>query len=346
MTGYDPIVGNSMDSIEDPGIKARIFLHDCEHGYWSFISGIRDDLQCDADFSMKTISTMQQYENERQSSTDVSTSASLSAEGSFFGISASASASYNRATNSEEIASEKVLTTYNGEIQMAKATCLTHAVSISDIVRPVFAPDFIAHLKNLHQASKSDNDQMKDDAVRAFIFEFGTHYSKTTNLGAQLIYERRFNSKSHSKEEQSRRSGCTKKEAMASVGVSGGVINTISVDGSIEKQNTTCSENAAAQTFDQGEDFESVRTISRGSRPKELSDWVDADFTPVAIKRTLSLITDLFKDEWLTSNELYGIDQDLSGSEIKSMFTTVVKKYCGLMLRNILDNNCEIEGII
>ena len=84
MTGYDPIMGNAMDSIEDPGIKSRIFLHDCEHGYWSFIGDIRDDLQCDADFSMKTISTMQQYESEKEASTAFSLEASVSAEGSFF----------------------------------------------------------------------------------------------------------------------------------------------------------------------------------------------------------------------------------------------------------------------
>ena len=343
MTGYDPIMGNTMDSIEDPGIRSRIFLHDCEHGYWSFIGDIRDDLQCDADFSMKTISTMQQYESESEASTAFSLEASVSAEGSFFGISASASASFGLATDSEERASEKVLTKYDGEIQRATATCLTHSVTISDIVRPIFTPDFIAHLKDMDAASQSGNTQKEDDAVKAFIFEFGTHYAKTTNLGAQLIYERRYRSKSDSKETESSRSGCTKMEAGASVSVSGGLGG---VEASASSSNDECKGNAEGSAFEKGESFEQTRTISRGSRPKSLADWIDADFTPVAIKRTLNLITDLFKDEWLTASEAYGIDESLSGASIKTMFEKVIKRYCGLMLTNILDDTCNIKGKI
>ena len=341
VTGYDPIIGNPLDASQDPGIKARIFLHDCRAGYWSFISDIRDDLQCDSDFSMKTISTMQQYEGERQASNDFSMGASISGKGSIFGVTVKASAAFSLATNSDEKASEKVLTKYNGELMVAKATCLTHLVSISEFVRPVFTQDFIASLKMMDAACKSNDDAKRKAAVRAFIFEFGTHYAKTTNMGAQLIYERRFSSKAKTKQEENERSECTKMEASASVGVSG-VVNEFSA--SANASNKDCSSNKDKSAFDKGESFEGVRTISRGSRPKELKNWIDSSFTPVAIKRTLNKITDLFKDEWLTANEFYGIDEDLSGSGIKTMFEEIVQKYCGLMLTGILDNDCNIKG--
>ena len=341
MTGYDPILGNPLDASQDPGIKARIFLHDCRAGYWSFVSDIRDDLQCDSDFSMRTISTMQQYEGERQASNDFSMGASFSGKGSIFGVSVKASAAFSLATNSEEKASEKVLTKYNGEIMTAKATCLTHLVSISKFVRPIFTPDFIASLEMMDAASKSNDDAMRKAAVRDFIFEFGTHYAKTTNMGAQLIYERRFSSKANTKQEENERSECTKMEASASVEVESGLSG---MSASVDASNKDCSKNKDKSAFDKGESFEGVRTISRGSRPKELKNWIDSTFTPVAIKRTLNKITDLFKDEWLTASEFYGIEENLSGSGIKTMFEEVVQKYCGLMLTGILDDDCNIKG--
>ena len=148
MTGYDFVMGNPMDVIVDPGIKARIFLHDCQFGYWDFVSDVRSDLQCDSDFSMKSISSMEEYESERTSSTSMSMAASVSASGSVFGITASASAGFARATNSDERAAEKVLSKHKGEILLAKATCLTHAVSIADDVRRYVShhSEFLAYI--------------------------------------------------------------------------------------------------------------------------------------------------------------------------------------------------------
>ena len=54
--------------MEDPGVKARIFMHDCSHGYYGFVTDIGEDVQCDSGFSMKTISSMEEYEEERKSS--------------------------------------------------------------------------------------------------------------------------------------------------------------------------------------------------------------------------------------------------------------------------------------
>ena len=42
------------------------------------------------------------------------------------------------ATDSNERASERVLSELDGEIEMAKATCFTHSVTIAENVRPVF----------------------------------------------------------------------------------------------------------------------------------------------------------------------------------------------------------------
>ena len=87
LTGYDAIKGNPMNSLSDPGVKARIFLHDCKFGFFDFVSDIRNNLQCDSDFSMKSIESMQEYEQERKSSNEFSAGASVSAKGGFMGSS-------------------------------------------------------------------------------------------------------------------------------------------------------------------------------------------------------------------------------------------------------------------
>ena len=341
VTGYDFVLGNPLDSIDDPGVKARIFLHDCKFGYWDFIADVRNDLQCDSDFSMKSISSMEEYEDERTSSTQMSMGISASIGGSGFGITASASGSYARATNSDERAAETVLSKYKGEILMAKATCLTHAVAIANYVRPVFTTDFIKSLEDMDAAAKSSDNKMKRESVASFVREFGTHYMKEINLGAQLVYERRFKEKSKSSSEKNDRSGCVKDEAKASVSASGfGVKGSLSGNYSQNK----CNGVKQGSAFAANEGFEGVKTISRGSRPKELKSWIDAKFTPVAIKRTLDKITTLFKDKWLTKSKHYGFKKSLSGSKITKMFLDIIPNYCQIMMEGILDADCKVIG--
>ena len=343
MKGYDFVKGNPLDSMDDPGIAGRIFYQDCGDGFFNFILEVTDDLRCDSDFSAKTISSMDEYEAERTSSNSFSVSGAVSAEGSAFGISASASAAYARSTNSDEQASESILSKHNGEIVIAKATCLTHSVSISDFVRPVFTSAFIDGLKFLDGATKSDNVTIQEQSVARFIREFGTHYSQTTQLGSDLVYERRFDSKATSASEKAKRASCVKQEASASVSVEGGVASG-SAEFGMDKEDCSSEAKGSANAAEEG--FESTRTVSRGSRPKELNDWVDADFTPVPIKRSLTPMSELFRDEWLEMNADYGFDVTLSGTKIKHMFDAAAKKYCQIMEPGILDENCEVIGKI
>ena len=345
MTGYDPIIGNPEDSLSDPGMKARIFLHDCDSGYYGFISDIGPDLQCDSDFSMKSFTSTNFYESERTSSTDFSMSASASVSGKVWGVSASASANYARATNEQQQASSAVLETYSGEIWQAKATCLTHTVSISDSVRPLFTQDFIAHLIKLDAASKSNNVVHMKTAVKNFVMEFGTHFSKTTKLGAQLVYERRLSSQSQDVQEKESRSSCVKDEAGASISASyDGAVNSVSAEAEASVSNQDCNSVSDNSYFGMTESFESTRIVSRGSRPKSLTAWIDSDFNPVPIVRYLEKVTALFKDEWMEKSIWYGFQNSLSGTLIESMFSQIITNYCSLLLEGILDDNCNLIG--
>ena len=341
MTGYDAIQGNPLSSLVDPGVRARIFLHDCKFGYFGFVSDVRNNLQCDSDFSMKSIESMDAYEQERKESNTFSAGGKISASGTFWGIKASASASYNRATDSDSQASEKVLNKYKGEITRAKATCLTHSVSIADAVRPVFTPDFIGHLEELDAATISEDMEVQKLAVANFVKEFGTHYSKVTKLGAQLIYERRFENTAKSSEERSERNACVKDEASISVGVESAVAK---VSAEAGFSNKDCEGVKSGSEFSNTEGFEAVKTISRGSRPTDLKKWIDATFTPIPIRRLLEDISTLFKDKWMTKSVFYGFEKDLSGARMKAMYDRNIGQYCSLVLYGVLDENCEVIG--
>ena len=341
MSGYDAITGNPADSIVDPGVKARIFLHDCESGYYNFISDVSNDLNCDSDFTMRTISSIEEYDSERTSSVDFAYSVAVSVSSSFWGIDASASASYARATNSDERAAEKVFEEYNGEIVLAEATCIIESVSIADAVRPVYTQNFINHLMIMDEASASDDTTLKRNAVKNFINEFGTHFMKTTKLGAQLTFERRFESKSNTVGEELARSKCVHEEASASVSASGWGTS-VDVEGSLDSE--VCGELYEFSEFGLHQGIEGTKTLSRGSRPKELAAWIDEEFIPVPVKRYLEQITVLFKDEWLTQSSFYGFERDLAGSNITLMFEQIIPDYCSLMLEGILYEDCSVIG--
>ena len=339
MTGYDPILGNPEDSLADPGMKARIFLHDCDGGYYGFISDIGPDMQCDSDFTMTSFTSMSQYESSRTSSTQFSMGASVGVSGSYLGFSGSASAAYSRATNSDQQASASVLENYSGEIWQASATCLTHTVSISDSVRPIFTQGFIAHLIKLNDAAISNNGVLKRAAVKNFVMEFGTHYAKTTKLGASMVYERRLSSQSKTTSEKDSRSSCVKNEASAAISASyDGAFSSASVNAEASASNNDCSSVSQASNFGLSESFESTRIVSRGSRPKSLGEWINSDFNPVPIIRYLDDITSLFKDEWLEKSTFYGFERSLSGSSMKSMYSQIIESYCGLLLEGITFN--------
>ena len=68
MDGYDNVKSNRFNPSGDPGITNRIFLHDCFEGYYDFVSDVRLNMNCQSDFSMKSITTTEEYNEERGSS--------------------------------------------------------------------------------------------------------------------------------------------------------------------------------------------------------------------------------------------------------------------------------------
>ena len=87
MHGYNTYFANPYDDEGDPAVRSRIFLHDCstnietdsKDGYFDFIGDVRTDMHCDSDFSLKSITSAEEYNEERSSSNDFNLAASASA---------------------------------------------------------------------------------------------------------------------------------------------------------------------------------------------------------------------------------------------------------------------------
>ena len=227
---------------------------------------------------------------------------------------------------------------------MATATCLTQAVSISNYVRPVFTRDFVNGLRTLDDAYFKGIEQRKN-AVKMFVHEFGTHYIEHTNMGAQLIYEKRFNERTHNSTEDKIRHVCTKIEAQAVVSTSSNTVFRYNTSTEINATLSECDKIRNKYHLEASESSDAVKIVTRGSRPKDLTAWVDADFKSVPIHRRLRRLNDLFRDEWLTHNDLYGIQTSLSGARINAVWDEILPdEYCSLMLSNVLDQSCKPFG--
>ena len=208
-------------------------------------------------------------------------------------------------------------------------------------MRPVFTPNFIAGLTMLDEASLTDDESTRKTAIVKFLKEFGTHFMERTSLGSELIYEHIFTTTASSKEERENRQKCVKSEAEGSV--SGGGFGA-ELSASLGVGTGKCEESATDSAFEESESSEISKTIARGSRPKDLSNWVDADFTPVPIHRELQTMTELFQTNWLGKDIFYGFEKSLNGQKMKELFDEYVtnnpEKVCELLMNNFLNKDC------
>ena len=87
--------------------------------------------------------------------------------------------------------------------------------------------------------------------------------------------------------------------------------------------------------------------MSTASRPIPLDEWAkDADLFeyPTPIGKKLSMLSKLFRSEWLSSSKEYGIDGhcQLDADGMKKLFEERMSSYCKLML----DIECtKLKGI-
>ena len=162
---------------------------------------------------------------------------------------------------------------------ISKATCNTIDLTFNPYLRPKFSDGFIAALGDIQKAIDSGSQLKQDLAMKQFMKTFGTHYSIKTQLGAMLIFEERFTSRSTDSKQSTSRNECSKWAANGCIG--GGASGSLGGVFDFESRTTACAGYSSGKCS--GSDYDSSwgdknslsRTTSRtiGSYPTDLNDW-------------------------------------------------------------------------
>jgi len=331
MSGYDVSKSTPYSKDGDKGMLSPIFnpiyTEDGKVILEDFIAKAGEEVLCEKSFSTKTITSYTAYRKEKGSSMEFSAGGSVSAGG--WGVEAKVGYEYGETKEDREVLD--MFETNQGEIVMTTLSCSIYVVEIARFIKPVFMENFINGMRLLANGAVSSNDATKRNNFMGFLAEFGTHYQKQTRLGAKMIYEKRFSTRSKSKSESSSRSECAKHSVSAEVKGSYGGFSA-GVEGHTGSEKCNDQANSSDST-DDSSDTES-KFISIGIFPTNLSNWENAikenGQKPLPLFRKLDLITRLFTRrnlEGLTFfNEETGVEESLNGTLLSKFYKEQYEK--------------------
>jgi len=321
MSGYDVSKSTPYSEAGDKGSLSPIFNpiyeEDGKVKLQDFISKAGEEVLCRKVFSTKSITSYDEYRKEKGSSMEFSAGGSVSASG--WGVEAKVGYDFGETSEDREVLDS--FKTNQGEIVMTTLSCSVYIVEIAEFIKPVFMENFIEGMRMLANGAVLK----KKEYFERFLANFGTHYQKQTRLGAKMIYEKRFKSRSQSTSESETRKACTNHAASASIGGSyagfGG-----SVEAHTSSKKCKDGSNASNNTELSSETESSLITI--GILPSNLEDWETAikenTQKPLPLQRKLDIITRLFSTRNLEGlkfkNEKTGKEEFLNGTQMTEFF--------------------------
>ena len=123
------------------------------------------------------------------------------------------------------------------------------------------------------------------------IREYGTHYIKKAQFGAELIFEKRYTSSSKSSQVESKRKKCSEWEAEGCIG-GGGIVEGITGSGKACEGASAkkCSATGFDSSWGSDNSLEATKTHTIGSSPKNFVHWGEEDnFRPVPIRQVYEI---------------------------------------------------------
>ena len=231
-------------------------------------------------------------------------------------------------SNSEDV--EKVKDFFikeGGSIVITEATCLTHKVDISISSRKSFVQPFIDVVHNLANTKEDD----REEAFRRFVSEFGTHYSRTSEMGTKLTIERRYSAYERSTADDNELKDCT---TMAGVKIFGLQTGDDSVNCDQEELmnkylNSSTVERSVITTYG------SFIAETLGDWSKQVVSLVQAgSFNPRVIRRDLRSILHLFNNKNF---------KDVNVSHLFDWMSEMMEKYCQVFNISCNDSGCGID---
>ena len=211
-----------------------------QHDYSFF-----DFLQCDATWTSEVYDNLEEYVDGKTRALTtgfgielgmaVNGDVNLPRDGGDLGFNIPPVFSRSWSNNKDRESVVKFYVKEGGSIAVTEALCLTHKVDISDLSTKYFVQPFIDSVVALSkvvcwQAFECLFDEhtfcftqvskdRREDEMRRFINEFGTHYSSTSELGTKLTIERRYTASERSSVDDNQLKDCNTKAGLKIIGL-------------------------------------------------------------------------------------------------------------------------------
>jgi len=197
-------------------------------------------------------------------------------------VSASAQHSFNRDSSSNS--AFKLLTQEKGEIvisqvrnansphrkmsiNLLKAQCFTHDVSIGKFSRSRFTCDFVNALVTMSNLGRDGRDDEALELYKEFVKSFGTHFMRKAEYGASLTFEKRYRTRSSSTSASEARTSCAKEGFGGCLGGSASAgAASLSVKGCYNQKTGGCENGTDASGSANEATEEDITITSKGSR--------------------------------------------------------------------------------
>ena len=349
LDGYDPVYGDP-SAFPNPGFRSQIFNPFTVDGNGKpiispFISQAHSDYNCKQEFTSTSSKNYNEYKEQKTSSVSFSEGAEASAGGGFGPFSFKASAGKAREESKEEQNTQKFFQETQGSISTSTTQCITHKVRLSSFVAPNFTEGFQRGLIELQRAAelnvrRNSNTQTAKRILRQFLYDFGTHYLKSTYLGSKLIFEKRFLSQTSNTESESSRNKCVSDAAHGSVG--GGVGGFFSAEASFSKNLAACAGGSESSKAGSQSSYETENVVSIGSLLTSNDNALFEDIIKsVPIQFELDKITSLLRSEWLRPIKYR--NRPLNPELIYKFLEEGFHSYCTLVLGKQEHGDCNVR---
>ncbi|XP_023334523.1 uncharacterized protein LOC111706009 isoform X2 [Eurytemora carolleeae] len=346
--GYDLPMGNPNPDRgkTDPGIRNLIFepMYRNKDGYYAmqvdFLTA-NINIKCDASWSSEVYDNFKDYVKGKQDSSTYGESITVTPEIDFsstisnmdFSTKIPSVFSRSSSTSNDVEKTRDFFTKERGSIAVSEAVCFTERVDISEKSRKIFAFTFELNVLLLYNASFAD-EGTKLEAFKAFINEFGTHYSSSTEMGTKISVERRYTAEERIMSDKEELRACNTLVGSQVLGF----------QAEVSKMN--CSNTNLMNMGSNSDSLERTVISTFGSFIAEsLLEWTEqvitlvqnGDFEPHAIKRKLVPIEDLFLRENFEHLKVDGNKIDVS--VIRPWFQEYIARYC-----DIFQIDCNLSG--
>jgi len=327
LKGYNIMEGNPVSDGKDPGFRQQIFvptMKNAQHRYVLHPAYTYDkEIYCDTSMTTKVSTTSSDYRKamletsksgfDLQVGTDTEVTLGVDIKAAKISAKKTIPKPFERAWGKskdfEKI--ESMFSSKNAVVATASAKCQLYEVTIHTFssIPPLLEP-FKNSIKELNRVNNADH-WAKEGAFRNFIKAYGTHFSRKTIFGGEIIHRSVFSGSVKKSVNQDKIKNCEYVRGSKVFGIQ------------VEQDKSGCTSEDEKRLYNTAGSTVEVTTMSKGAAPdSNIYNWAKQQFKAVPLRYELVPIVNLFKGKFL--------DQQLhvSAENIRKWFVPMYFDFC------------------